>query len=120
MVKRIEIKLDCFDQAIHINFDIDEDIEARDRSVVDGDEAAVAVVNEEVGGECGGGEVVDAASAVGDVAEDEAGFDGGEGSEDVGKDEGVHEEAFGELESDALGVCGEDSVDRFVDLEVVV
>lgn len=46
----------------------------------------MAVVNEEVGAERDGGEVVDAAGAVCDVTEDEAGFDGGEGGEDIGED----------------------------------
>ena len=104
----------------NIDFDVDEDVQAWDGGGIDRDEAAVAVVYEEVGGECGGGEVVDAAGAVGDVTEDEAAFDGGEGGEDVGEWEGVHEEALGELEGDALGTGGEHAPDALVDLEVVV
>lgn len=80
----------------------------------------MAVVDEEVGAERGGGEVVDAAGAVGDVTKYKAGLDGGEGGEDVGEDEGVHEEALGELEGDALGARGEHAPEGFVDLEVVV
>ena len=63
----------------------------------------MAVVNEEVSLEGGGGEVVDAAGAVGDVAEDETVIGAGEGGEDVREVEGVHEETFGKLEGDALG-----------------
>ena len=63
----------------------------------------MAVVNEEVSLEGGGGEVVDAAGAVGDVAEDETVIGPGEGGEDVRDVEGVHEETFGKLEGDALG-----------------
>ncbi|XLS48246.1 hypothetical protein HN51_022604 [Arachis hypogaea] len=45
---------------------------------------------------------------------------GGEGSEDVGKREGVHEESLGELKGNALGVGGKNAPNAFVDLEVVV
>lgn len=87
---------------------------------MEGDEAAVAKVDEEVGVEGLGGEVVDAARAVSGVTEDEALGGAAEGGEDVGEDEGVHEEALRELEGDARGVRGADAPDAFVDLEVVV
>ncbi|RYR72840.1 hypothetical protein Ahy_A02g007059 [Arachis hypogaea] len=45
---------------------------------------------------------------------------GGEGSEDVGEREGVHEEALGELKGNVLGVDGENAPNAFVDLKVVV
>lgn len=79
-------------------------------------------MNEEVSAECGGGEIVDATSAIGDVSEDEDIGGVGEGAEDVGESEGVHQEAFGELKSDAFGGGRkrEDAVDAFVDFEVVV
>ena len=80
----------------------------------------MAVVDEEVGAEGGGGEVVDAARTVGDVAEDETDVHGGEGGEDVGEDERVHEEALRKLEGDALGSRGENAPHALVDLEVVV
>lgn len=82
--------------------------------------AAVAVVNKEIGAQGGGGEVVDAAGAVGDVSEDEDGGDVSEGGEDVGDGEGVEEEALGELEGHALGAHGEYAPHRFVDFEGVV
>lgn len=69
---------------VEVDFDVDEDVEAGKGGGIDGDEAAVAEVDEEVGAERVGGEVVDAAGAVGDVGEDEAGGGGGEGGEDVG------------------------------------
>lgn len=103
-----------------VDFDVDEDVEAGEGGGVDGDEAAVAVVNEEVGGEGGGGEVIDAAGAVGDIGEDVAVGDIGEGGEDVGEGEGVHEEALRELKGEALGAGGEDAPHRLVNLEVVV
>lgn len=46
--------------------------------------------------------------------------DGSEGLDDVGDDEGVHKEAFGELESHALSVGGAYAPDALVDFEVVV
>lgn len=103
-----------------VDCDLDEDVEHGDGGGIDGDEAAVAEVHEEVDVERARGEVVDAAGAVGDVAEDEAVGDGGEGGEDVGDDERVHEEALRELESDAGGVRGARAPDDFVDLEIVV
>lgn len=58
----------------------------------------MAVVDEEVGVEGGGGEVVDAAGSVGGLGEDgDLDGGGGEGAEDVGDGEGEHEEAVGEL-----------------------
>lgn len=45
--------------------------------VVDGDEAVVAAADEEVGVKGGGREVVDAASGVGDITEDEDDVNGG-------------------------------------------
>lgn len=80
----------------------------------------MAVMDEEIGVKGGGGKIIDAAGAVGDVSEDEAAVHGGEGGEDVGDDERVHEEAFGELESNALGVGGADAPDGFVNFEAVV
>lgn len=65
-------------------------------------------------------EVVHAARAVGDVTEDETVGGVSEGGDDVGDDERVHEEAFGELEGDALGARGGDAPDGFVDFEGVV
>lgn len=43
-----------------------------------------------------------------------------EGGDDIGEDEGVHEEALRELESDARGSSGAYAPDTLVDLEVVV
>lgn len=87
-----------------VDGDLDEDVEHRNGGGIDGDEAAVAEVHEQVHVERTRGQVVDAAGAVGDVAEDEAVGDAGESGEDVGDDERVHEEALGELESDAGGI----------------
>lgn len=66
----------------------------------------MAVMDEEVGAEGGGGEVIDAAGAVSDVAENEAVRSVTESGEDIGEDEGIHEKALGELEGDAGGAGG--------------
>lgn len=115
-----EVEVDATDQAIDVNGDVDEDVEAGDGGDVDRDEAAVAVVDEEVGAKRGGGEVVDAAGAVGDVAEDEAVRGPAEGGDDVGEGEGIHKEALGELEGDARRGRGANAPDALVDFEVVV
>lgn len=98
-----EIELHRTNEEVHIDSDFDKDIEAWDGGSIDGDEAAVAVVNEEVSLEGGGGEVVDATGTVGDVTDDEAVVGAGVGGEDVREVEGVHEETFGKLEGDTLG-----------------
>lgn len=74
----------------NINFDINKDIEAWDGGGIDGDEATVSVVDEKVGAESGGGEVVDATGAVGEVTENVTVSNGGEGGEDVGECKRVH------------------------------
>lgn len=82
----------------------------------------MAVMNEKIRAKGSSGEVVHAASAVSNVGEDEDVRSGGEGTEDVGQREGVHEKTFRELEGDAWRRGGErkDSVDGFVDFEVVI
>lgn len=57
----------------------------------------MAIVDEEVSTKGRGREIINATRAVGDVTEDKAMGDGGEGGEDVRKDKGVHEEAFRQL-----------------------
>lgn len=105
---------------IDVDFDIDEDIKARDGGGINRHEAAVTIVNQKIGAEGDGGEVIDATRAIGDVTEDETFRDIGEGGEDVGENKRVHEETLRELEGDAVGASGEDAPERFVDLEVVV
>ena len=57
----------------------------------------MAIVDEEVSTEGRGREIVNATRAVGDVTKDKAMGDRSEGGENVGKDKGVHEEAFRQL-----------------------
>lgn len=104
----------------HINGDFNEDVEAGDCGGVNRHQATVAVVYEEVGRERRGGEVVDAAGAVGYVAENETVGGGSERGEDIDDDEGVHKEALWELQSYALGRRGADAPNALVNLEVVV
>lgn len=103
-----------------VDADGDEHVEDLDLGDVDGDQAGVGVVHEEVAAHCARGEVVDAAGAVGHVAHDEGLCAGAEGSDDVGQGAGEEEQAFGELEGDAFCGGGADGVDGFGELKVVV
>ena len=103
-----------------VDADVDEDVQRFDLRHVDGDEAAVGVVHEEVAAECPRRVVVDAACAVGDVAHDEGFGARAEAREDVGDGGGEEEEAFGELERDFLRRRAADAVDGFGDFEAVV
>lgn len=120
--RRREGGTDGLDEAIGVNANVHENIEDREARGRDGDEAGVAIVDEEVGGECGGREVIEAAGAVGGVAEDEDFVEASVGGrlEDVGDGKGVHEEAIGELERGATRAGRSDAVDGLMDLEVIV
>lgn len=115
-----EIQLYLIKKFITINKNFNKNIQARNSSKINRDKATVTEVDQEVGRECGSGEVVDATSAVRDVAEDEAVSGGREGLEDVGDDEGIHEESLGELKGDALCTGGADSPNALVDFKVIV
>ncbi|GAB4858269.1 hypothetical protein Ancab_009741 [Ancistrocladus abbreviatus] len=78
----------------------DENAEAGDDGGVDRDEIVVAIVDEEVGVECNGGKVVNAAGAIGEVAKDKAPDNADEGLEDVGENKRAHQEVPWELESE--------------------
>lgn len=78
------------------------------------------VVDEEINPKSGSRQVVDTARPVGDVPKYEAVVGAANGREDVGEDQGVHEEALRELEGHALGVRGAYAPHALVDLEVVV
>lgn len=103
-----------------IDLDFHKNVERRDLGNVNGDQTTVAVMDEEISVHCRGREVVHAASAVGDVTKDETFIDRGKFLEDIAKNEGVHEEAFRELEGYALGAGGADAPDGFVDFKVVI
>lgn len=111
--------MDGVEQALDVNLYLNKDIQTRDLGRVNRDKATMTVVNKQVGTKSRGGEVIDTASSVSDVAEDEAVGGSSEGSEDVGESESVHEKTLRELDSDAFGVCGTDAPDAFVDLELV-
>lgn len=110
-------------EACGVDADLDEYVEHREEGGRDGDEAGVAVVDEDVGGERPGGAVGEAAGPVGGVGEDEdvVGGVGLEvGREEVREREREEEQALGELERHAAGARGPYAVRRLGELEVVV
>lgn len=80
----------------------------------------MAEVHQEVNVKRAPGKVLHAASAVGDIAEDDAVRNAGEGSEDVGDDQRVHQETLGELQRYPRGVRGANAPHDLVNLEVIV
>lgn len=113
---------DSVDEPIDVDANANKDVEDGEARGGNGDEAGVAVVDELVGGEGGGGVIIKATGAVCGVSEDEdvVEAESGGGKEDVGKGKSVHEEAIGELEGGAARGGGCEAVDGLVDLEVVV
>lgn len=103
-----------------VDADVDEDVEGGDFGYVDGDQAAVCVVHEEVAAEGAGGVVIDAAGAVCHIAHDDGFGAGAEAGEDVGDGGGEEKETFGELEGDFFGAGGANAMDCLWDLEGVV
>lgn len=67
----LEVALQRREEVGSVDADVDEDVESLDLCDVDGYEAAVRVVDQDVASERSGGVVVYAACAVGDVAHDE-------------------------------------------------
>ena len=119
-LSRGEVALQRGEQVGRVDADINEDVERLDLGDINGDEAAVRVVHEQVAAECAGGVVVDAARAIGDVAHDEGLDARAELDEDVGDGGGEEEQALGHLEGDLSGARGADAVDGLGDLEAVV
>lgn len=116
-----EVGADGLVQVLGVDLDLDEDVERAQGGLVDGYQTGVAVVDEEVGAEGEGGERVDAAGAVGDVAEDD-GLDrpGRETREQVGDGRAVDEQALGHLQRDRAGLVSLDRGKGFRDLEGIV
>lgn len=117
---RGEVALERGQEVGGVDADVDKDVEGLDLCHVDGDEAAVGVVDEQVAAHGAGGVVVDAAGAVGDVAHDEGLDTRAELGEDVGDGGGEEEEALRHLQGDLLGARGADAVDGFGNFEAVV
>lgn len=80
----------------------------------------MGVVDEQVTSQRTRGEVVNAARAVCDIAHDQGGGVRAEAREDVGDGGGEEEQTLGELQGDVPGARRSDTVDAFVDFEVVV
>lgn len=103
-----------------VNADGDEYVECLDSRDINGDEAGVGVVDEEVTGEGACREVIDAASAIGHIAHDDRFGPGTKGLDYVRYCTCEEEEPFGHLQADAGRAGFADVVDCLVDFEVVV
>lgn len=79
------------DELPRVDADFNKDVEYGDGGGVDGDEATVAEVHEEMHVKRTRRQVIDATGAVGNVAEDKTVCDTGESREDVGDDEREHQ-----------------------------
>lgn len=88
---RIEVPHHRLDQVFDVDPDVDENVQRLDLGHMDRDETAVGVVNHQIAAERPGGEVVDAAGPVRDVAHDERFDSGAELDEDVGDGGGEEE-----------------------------
>lgn len=58
------------DEMLRVEFDVDKDVQHRDTTFLDGNQARVAIVDEKITAEGSGGKVIDATRAKRDVAED--------------------------------------------------
>mmetsp|Transcript_6085 Transcript_6085/g.24876 ORF Transcript_6085/g.24876 Transcript_6085/m.24876 type:complete len:295 (-) Transcript_6085:37-921(-) len=95
----LEVVLHALDQVCDVEFDVHEDVEARQAGDIHRNETRVPIVHEEIATQRGGGVVVDAARAVRHVAEDYHVFDGvHEGLKYVGQGRGVQKQALRELQ----------------------
>ena len=103
-----------------VDADVDKDVEGLDLGDIDGDEAAVGVVDEQVAAESAGSVIINAAGAVGNVTHDQGLDARAELDEDVGDGGGEEEQALGHLEGDLFGAQGADAVDGLGDLKAVV
>lgn len=116
----MEVALEGCEEVRGVDADVDEDIQGFDLGYVDGDQAAVGIVDEEVTAQGARSVVIYTACAVSDVAHNE-GFDPrAELRENVGYRSCEDQEALWKLESDALRARCAYSVDSLGNLERVV
>lgn len=99
---------------------VDKDVQRLDLGHVDGDEAAVGVVHEQIAAEGARRVVVDAAGAVRHVAHDERLDSRAKLRQDVGDGGGKEQQALGHLQRDLFRARRLDAVDRLGNLKVVV
>ena len=99
-----EVALQGGDEVRGVDADVDEDVEGFDLGHVDGDQATMGVVDQQVAAQSPRGVVVDAACAVRDVAHDEGLCARAELGEDVGDGRGEDQETLWELQGNAFGV----------------
>lgn len=80
----------------------------------------MAIMDEKIAVERCSGKVIDAASAVGNICEDDGVFDRCVFAKDVRYRGGVHEEPLRHLQSCAMGTCLTETMDCLGEFEVVV
>ena len=96
-----EVMFEGGDEVLAVDRDIHKNVQHRHRARVDGDEAAMPVVNEKVRAKSAGVEVVDATSSVGNITQHHH-FAGSKLPNDVPKCAGKHLQALRHLQRHTL------------------
>lgn len=103
----------------HVNGDIHEDIQHFDSRDVDWDQTRVAVVHHEICSKCQRSEIVHAARAVRDIAQDD-GVCACEALDDIRDHAGIEQKSLGKLQRNAATRSLTNAPNGLVDLKVVV
>lgn len=99
-----EVEFHRFDEMNGVDLDVDENVQHLNAfGLIDGHQATVAVVHQQIDAQGFGGVIVDATRAVRDVAHDDR-VRVGEPFDDVAQLHREHGQAFGHLERDAFGL----------------
>lgn len=115
-----EVSFKRGEEVRRVNANVHEHVKRLDLGHIDGDQAAVGVVHEQVTAEGTGRVVVDAAGAIGDVAHDEGLNARTELGEDVGDCGCEEKQALGHLQGYFFRPGGLDTVYRLGNLKAVV
>lgn len=117
---RGEVLRDGVEEVLGVDSDGDEDVERLDLGYCHRDQTAVRVVYQQIASQRSRGEVVDTACTIRHVSHNQRGYARAKLRQDVRYRRREEEQSLRELEGDGLGARGADSVDAFVDFEVVV
>ena len=116
----LEVASDGSHEVLDVDLDVDEDVKGLDLGHTDRYKTAVGVVDQYIAAKSTRSIVVDAASAVGDIAHDNGLCTGTELCQDIRDGRSKEEQAFGHLQGNLLSTRCAYSMDRLVDLEIVV